>query len=177
MGLSLKVFDNSLHYNIMMALRLHCQQLFNKFVMSQCFNSMIYRGTYVGVKFVQNHTLTEKNADISNSAEEYLRNIGANVEKIHKEVKFSRFDLCEKLKSVSSVLGEQCDLEPSDVGRMVTKRPRILLLEKEQMERRVAVLRNLGLKQEDIMLMIKKSPGILTSRIEETLDEKASVLG
>lgn len=131
-------------------------------------------------KFVSNHLVVPgKRENISdqyslNPVEDYLANVGTNVAKINKEVRISKLELCERLKLVAGVLEEQCNLEEIDVGRMATKRPRIVLLSQEQIEKSIEMLRNIGLKQENIMFMVKKSPGILTSRIEKTLGEKAS---
>lgn len=145
--------------------------------LSQFFYSSVYKtSNYIGVKLASSHSISGQN-DIVNSVDEYLTNTGANMEKIHKEVKISELELCERIKSIVDVLEGQCDLELSDVGRMITKRPRILLLDKEKIERCITVLSNTGLKQQNISIILKKSPGILTSRFEETFEEKASFTG
>ena len=96
-----------------------------------------------------------------------------SVVKIQKEVKLPLTDLQEKAKSSAVILGELCGLDVEDVGHMVCKRPRILLLDDQQIKRRIKTLRSVGLKELNIATMLKKSPGILTSRIENCLEEKA----
>lgn len=164
-----------------MVLRLQYFLLLNKHARS-LWPSMFQRAI-IGqnsLKFVS-HLVLGKKENISDkysptSVEDYLINVGANMEKVYKEVKISKLELCEKLKLVVDILEEQCNLEAIDVGRMVTKRPRILLLSQEQIEKTIKMLRDIGLKQEDIMLMFKRSPGILTNKIEKTLEEKSDVL-
>ena len=99
-----------------------------------------------------------------------------SVAKIQKEVKLPLIDLQEKVKSSAVILGELCGLDVEDVGHMVCKRPRILLLDDQQVKRCIKTLRNVGLKELNIATMLKKSPGILTSRIENSLEEKLEVL-
>ena len=96
-----------------------------------------------------------------------------SVVKIQKEVKLPLTDLQEKVKSSAVILGELCGLDVEDVGHMVCKRPRILLLDDQQIKHCIKTLRNVGLKELNIATMLKKSPGILTSRIENCLEEKA----
>ena len=107
------------------------------------------------------------------SVEKHLTNIGANVEKIQKEIKLPVTDLQEKVESSAEILGELCGLDVTAVGHMVSKRPRILLLNERQIVHCVETLRNVGLEDQNIATMLKKSPGILTSRIEYSLEEKA----
>jgi hypothetical protein len=107
------------------------------------------------------------------SVEKHLTNIGANVEKIQKEIKLPSTDLQEKVESSAEILGELCGLDVTAVGHMVSKRPRILLLNERQIVHCVETLRNVGLEDQNIATMLKKSPGILTSRIEYSLEEKA----
>ena len=96
--------------------------------------------------------------------------------KIQKEVKLPLTDLQEKVKSSAAILGELCGLDVEDVGHMVCKRPRILLLDDQQIKHCIHTLKNVGLKELNIATMLKKSPGILTSRIENSLEEKLEVL-
>lgn len=110
------------------------------------------------------------------SVEKHLTNIGANVEKIQKEIKLPSTDLQEKVESSAEILGELCGLDVTAVGHMVSKRPRILLLNERQIVHCVETLRNVGLEDQNIATMLKKSPGILTSRIEYSLEEKLEVL-
>lgn len=171
-----------------MSLRLQYLLFFNKHATSLCGRPRsVLRSTGItgqnSWKFISSHLVVPgKRENISdkyplNSVEDYLANVGTGVAKIHKEVRISKLELCERLKLVAGVLEEQCNLEAIDVGRMATKRPRIVLLSREQIEKSIEMLRNIGLKQENIMFMVKKSPGILTSRIEETLEKKASFVG
>ena len=107
------------------------------------------------------------------TVEKYLSNIVGNAAKIQKEIKLPLEDLQEKVKSSAVILEELCRLDKEDVCHMVSKRPRILLLNVRQIEHCVEMLKNVGLKEQNIATMLKKCPGILTSRIENTLEEKA----
>ncbi len=107
------------------------------------------------------------------TVKKYLSNIGGNAAKIQKEIKLPLEDLQEKVKSSAVILEELCRLDKEDVCHMVSKRPRILLLNVRQIEHCVEMLKNVGLKEQNIATMLKKCPGILTSRIENTLEEKA----
>ncbi|XP_028407090.1 transcription termination factor 3, mitochondrial-like [Dendronephthya gigantea] len=109
-------------------------------------------------------------------AEMYLTSIGAKIEKIKKEIRLPLEDLNGRVRSNVDFLGELCGLDASDVGRMISRRPRILLLNEQQIEHCVWSLRKVGLKEQAIATMLKKAPGILTSKIEDNLEDKLEVL-
>ncbi|EDO34301.1 predicted protein [Nematostella vectensis] len=107
------------------------------------------------------------------SVEHYLSDIGVSLEKVNKQLDISRLSLDRVKGKVGILQGIGLNKE---VGSVISARPSILVIKDEVIYSRVKAMRDVGIKPDALMYVVRKSPGILTARTEETLIEKVKFL-
>ena len=112
-----------------------------------------------------------QNIETESIVVEYLNRQNVDISMIRRRLDLSRLKIAEVKKRVKFLLFE-LNLEASELGKMLTQRPVILVLKEEVLNSRLDTLHKVGISYEAMSYVVKHTPGILTSRVEETLPAK-----
>lgn len=104
------------------------------------------------------------------SVEKLFADIGLPLSKVKKQMDITRLSL-ERVKEKIEIL-QGIGLKIDEVSKVLTRRPSVLVIRNEVLHGRIEALRQVGIEPNALVHAVKKSPGILTGRTEETIAPK-----
>lgn len=99
---------------------------------------------------------------------------GISVKKVKSQMDVSKLTV-ERSKKVFRFLRD-VGLERVDVGRVISRRPGVLVMKEELLRARVEAMAKSGIQPDALVYVVKQSPGVLTAKTEETLPQKVRVV-
>ena len=106
------------------------------------------------------------------TTEDLLEGTGVKLKKLEGWIDVKKLSF-EKVNKILNFL-EEIGIEGKDKGKIIARRPGILTTKEELLRKRVQTMRIVGIYPESVAYVVKESPGVLTSRTEDSLPDKVS---
>jgi len=104
------------------------------------------------------------------TTEDLLEGTGVKLKKLEGWIDVKKLSF-EKVNKILNFL-EEIGIEGKDKGKVIARRPGILTTKEELLRKRVQTMRIVGIYPESVAYVVKESPGVLTSRTEDSLPDK-----
>ena len=111
---------------------------------------------------------------VEKTIEGCLEEWGISLKKVKSQMDVSKLTV-ERSKKVFRFLRD-VGLERVDVGRVISRRPGVLVMKEELLKTRVEAMAKSGIQPDALVYVVKQSPGVLTAKTEETLPQKVRVV-
>ena len=104
------------------------------------------------------------------TTQDLLEEIGVKVKKLSAKIDVKKLSFV-KVKSILNFL-EEIGIDRKERGKIVVRRPGILIAKEYLLRTRVQTMRDVGIRPDSVAYVVQESPGVLTGKTEESLPAK-----